>query len=286
MSNSLAATAKEYFAKACALPVVGVLLRAALEGKRDFAKDMAASIAYYTFLSLFPLILGLLSIGGFFLGSEEAQTKLHDFLVNTLPVSADFITGNIDSLVRARGAAGLTSAVVLFWSASKLVAALSRGINLALGMKSRHAFYLSYLRNFGLTLGVSILIFSAIALAPAAGILAELKLDVVGTRWNALFDIITGHVAGFAITFIMLAIIYKLVPFERLSWREVLPGAFVATSVIELGKELFAFYYGTISNYDLIYGSLTSIIVLLLWLYVCARVVLYGTEVIFVYRQV
>jgi membrane protein len=285
MSNSLSATAKEYFARACALPVVGVLLRAALEGKRDFAKDMAASIAYYTFLSLFPLMLGLLSIGGYFLGSEEVQAKLHDFLVNALPVSADFVAGNIETLVRARGAAGLTSVVVLFWSASKLVAALSRGINNALGMKSDHAFYLSHLRNFGLTLGVAILIFSAIALAPAAGILAELKLDIVGTRWNALFDIITGRVVGFAITFIMLAAIYKVVPFERLSWRELLPGIFVATCTIELGKVLFTFYYGTVSNYDLIYGSLTSIIVLLLWLYFCARVVLYGTEVIFVYRQ-
>jgi len=285
MSHSLTATAKEYFAKICALPVVGVLLRALVESNRDFAKDMAASIAYYTFLSLFPLILGLLSIGGFFLGSDEVQARLHDFVVNTLPVSANFVTGSIDSLVRSRGEAGVTSVAVLLWSASKLVAALSRGINNALGMKRPYAFYLSPLRNFGLTLGVAILIFSAIALAPAASILADLELDIVGERWNALFGFVTGHVVGLAGTFVMLAIIYKLVSYERLSWRELLPGVFVAGCVIEVGKELFTFYYGTVSNYDLIYGSLTSIIVLLLWLYFCARVILYGTEVICVCRQ-
>lgn len=64
-----------------------------------------------------------------------------------------------------------------------------------------------------------------------------------------------------------------------------LPGLVVATGVIELGKGLFTLYYGNVSSYHLVYGSVSSIIVLLLWLYFCARVILYGTEVIFVYRQ-
>jgi len=230
-------------------------------------------------------VLGLLSIGGFFLGSDEVKSSLHEFLVKSLPVSADFITTNIESLVRARGAAGIVSVVILLWSASKLVAALSRGINNALDMKRPYAFYLSRLRNFGLTLGVATLIFSTIALAPAAEVLAELELDVFGTAGNALFDIVTGHVAGFAFTFVILAVIYKIIPFERLGWKELMPGIVVATSLIELGKELFSFYYSNVSNYDLIYGSLTSVIVLLLWLYFCARVILYGTEIIFVNRQ-
>jgi len=285
VSRSLSATAKTFVDNACEVPVVGILVRAGLKGQQDSAKDMAASVAFFSFLSLFPLILGLISIGGYFLESADVQAKLHEFIINVFPVSSDFVTVNIDSLVRLRGAASIASLVVLMWSASKMVGALSRGINKALDIKRPYAFYLSKLRNFGLTFTVSIVVFGTIALAPAVEILAELDLGFDGTRWNAFFELVAGHVAGFAITFIMLGIIYTLIPFEQLKWKELLPGLVVATCVIELGKGLFAFYYGNVSSYDLIYGSVSSIIVLLLWLYFCARVVLYGTEVIYVYRQ-
>ena len=63
-----------------------------------------------------------------------------------------------------------------------------------------------------------------------------------------------------------------------------LPGILVAALLIELGKELFALYVGNVSRYDAVYGSVSSIIVLLIWLYFTARMILYGTEVIGVYR--
>ena len=283
--ESLSTSTKKLTDKVCRLPVVGELVRAALKGQKNLSKDMAASIAYFTFLSLFPLILGLFAIGGFFLKSSELQGRLNNFLTQLLPASSEFITRNIDSLIRLSGTMGLASVIVLMWSASKMVGALSRGINNALGFNRPYAVYLSRLRNFGLTLTVSLLVLVAIALAPILDVLAELELARVGSRWNTVMDLVSGHVAGFAMSAILIGVIYLLIPFQRLRWNELAPGIIVATCAIEIGKKLFVVYVSSASSYDSVYGSLSSIIVLLIWLYFYAHVILYSTEVIAVYRE-
>ncbi len=284
MSRSFSKRVKKIVDKSCRLPVVGILVRAGLESQKDLAKDRSASIAYFTILSLFPLILGIVAITGFFLQSADAQARVNEFIVELLPVSADFVTHNIDELVRIRGAAGLTSIIVLMWSGSKMVAALSRGINSALDLKRPYAFYLSRLRNFGLTLIVTLLIFLTIAVTPMVEILNELELEFVSEPWNSYIGLIAGHIGGFAITSILLGVIYILVPFQQPYWKDLLPGILVAALLIELGKELFVLYVENVSRYNAVYGSVSSIIVLLIWLYFSARVLLYGAEVISVCR--
>lgn len=266
-------------------PYVGILVRAGDKGLENQGKDAAASIAYYTLLSLFPLILGLVSIGGFFLKSEVIQMRVNDLIVEVLPVSAEFVTRNIESLVRIRGAAGITSAIVLLWSASKMVGALSRAINRALEMRRNYAIYLSSLRYFALTVVVAVLFLLTLAVAPAAELLSELQLDLLGKRWNSVLDVIASRAVGFFVTGMLVGAVYTLMPYQRLTWREQLPGLLVSVFLIELGKSLFVWYVETAANYSAVYGSVSSIIVLLIWLYFSARVVLFGAEVISVSRN-
>ena len=264
---------------ACRLPVVGLLVQAILKSTRDLSKDMAASIAFFSFFSLFPLILGSVAVGSFFLDSAEVKSRLYNLLVNAFPGSSKLVTENIDALIRLRGAAGLTSIVALLWSASKMVGAISRGINNALDLRRDHAFYLSPLRNFGLTIAV-VLVFLMIAFSPTVGILAELNLDFLGSRMKTALEIAAGHIASFTFTGILLVALYILIPYERPSWRDLLPGVIVAGLLFELGKKGFLLYVDNVSKLEAIYGSVYSIIVLLLWLYFLAFVLLYGSEII------
>jgi membrane protein len=266
-------------------PYVGILVRASDKGLENQGKDSAASIAYYTLLSLFPMILGLVSIGGFFLKSEVIQLRVNNLIVEMLPVSADFVTRNIESLVRIRGAAGITSVIVLMWSASKMVGAMSRAINRALGMRRNYAIYLSSLRYFALTLIVAVLILLTLAVAPAAKLLSELELELLGKRWNTVLDVIANRTVGLLATGLMVGAVYALIPYQKLPWRDLLPGLLVAAVLIDTGKSLFVWYMETAANYSAVYGSVSSIIVLLIWLYFSARVVLFGAEVINVSRS-
>ena len=74
-------------------------------------------------------------------------------------------------------------------------------------------------------------------------------------------------------------------PFKRPGWHDLWPGLLTATLLIELGKKAFVIYVENVSRLDALYGSITSIIVLMLWLYFFGRILLYGAEVIYVRQQ-
>ncbi len=263
--------------------MVGILVQAGIRGTRNHVKDMAASIAFFSFLSLFPLILGMIALAGSILKSEQLRLQVNNWVSEFFPVGADFVTQNIESLVRLRGAAGLASMVVLFWSARKMVGAMSRGINAALDLKRGHAFYLSPLRNFGLVLAISILMLGTIAITPLADLVSGLELNFLGEYWGDLIDLVGGHLVSLASTGVMIGCTYFLVPFRRPGWRETWPGLITASLLIELGKKAFVYYVDNVSSLDAVYGSISSIIALMLWLHFFSRVLLYGAEVNFIY---
>lgn len=267
------------------LPVVGILVRAALDGPHDVAKDMAASIAYFSFLSLFPLALGLIALGSFVLTSAEDESRLRDLIVEIFPVSGNFVAQNIEAVIKLRSAAGLASVLVLLWSARKMVAAISRGINQTLGFERTYASYLSPLRNFALVISVSVLTFVVVTISPAIEVLAELNPGATSGAWRVIVDIISGHLSSFTLTGMLFAAIYSLTPYQRLPWKDLLPGIVTASVFVELGKSAFVFYFDNISHLETIYGSISSIIVLLLWLYFAAGVVIFGAAVIAANRQ-
>lgn len=261
------------------IPGAAVLLRALQKSNEDHAKDMAASIAYFSFFSLFPLLVGVVAGASVFLDRGKIQARLDRMLSGEFPGSADFLRANVEALIDLRGAAGIASVVALLWSASKVFGALSRGINLALGIPKGTPFYLSRLRYFAMTVVVSLLLLCAVVASTALDVVlqfAPAKLGLDGTALSA----VGGHVASFVFIFATVLLVYVLVPYKRRPWRDLLPGALVAALLFEIGKALFVIYLNNISKLQAVYGSLTSVIVLLLWLYFSGRVLLFGAEII------
>ncbi|UCF46879.1 MAG: YihY/virulence factor BrkB family protein, partial [Myxococcales bacterium] len=213
-----------------------------------------------------------------FLDRAEIESRLDQLLSDEFPGSADFLRTNIEALIDLRGPAGLASIVGLFWSASKMFGAVSRGINLAFGMQKGHPFYLSKLRYFAMTIAVSLLLFIGVGVSTALDVVTQFELMQFGLEGTAL-ETLSGHLASFVFIFAIVFLIYKLVPYERRRWRTLLPGALVTALLFELGKGLFILYLDKVRSLEAIYGSLTSVIVLLLWLYFSARVLLFGAEI-------
>ena len=266
------------------LPVFGVLFRAALLGREDHAKDMAASIAFFSFLSLFPLLLGLVALVSSVLKSEALMGRIMAAVNEFFPVGAGFVTDNIDSLIRLRGAAGIASVLVLLWSARKMVGAISRGINLALHLERNIAVFLSPLRNFGLILAVTLLMFASTAVTPVIDVLVGQSPGWVPASLQDRLDVFGSQLISTASTAALIMVTYLLVPYERPAWRQIWPGMLTATVLIELGKKVFVYYVENVSRLDAVYGSISSVIVLLFWLYFFGRILLYGAEVMAVMR--
>lgn len=284
MSISLSSRIGQLKQAACKIPVLGILAQAGLRGSKSHIKDMAAGIAFFSFLSIFPLLLGMIALAGSVLKSERLRLQVIEWVDEFFPVGADFVTQNLESMVRLRGAASLASVVVLFWSAKKMVGAISRSINKILDQKRDHTILLSPLRNFGLTLFISLLMFMTTAISPLADVVSGLELSFLGPGWLTFVNLIGSHTLGATGTIAMITCTYFLMPYHRPGWKELWPGLLTATILVELGKKAFVYYVDNVSSMDAVYGSISSIIVLMLWLYFFSRVLLLGTEVNYVYK--
>ena len=105
------------------IPVVLLIYRTAEGSGNHDAAHMAAGVAYYAILSIFPLLLGLFAVFGFFLPSVNLQDELLQFVGNNLPGATDILRQNIVSIVKLRGAVGVLSIVGLFGGASAIFSA-------------------------------------------------------------------------------------------------------------------------------------------------------------------
>ena len=257
-----------------------ILLKAIRKGFQDHGKDLASAIAFWAFFSLFPLLLGMSALAGYFLKSMEAQERLFELVANSLPGSADLVQRNVDSVVAGRGTLGIAAIIGLIWSGSAVFGAITRAINMAVGAPRKHPFFLSKLRSFFMALAATLLLGLSIGTSAALEVVASLDFKVLERLSIDPESInqVAGTLTGLALTFLTFALIYKMTPYVDTRWRQVVPGALLGALFFEVVKRAFLFYLARVANFEAVYGSLSSIIVLLLWLYVSAWVLIIGAE--------
>ena len=254
----------------------------------------AAAIAYYGLVSLFPLVLLLLSVLGFVFPVTALAERLVAYGADLLPGLGDFFRQSLEQLVLHRGSLGLTALVTLVWSASGAFASLSRTLDLVwetpLTVDPGQAFagpvrapasvgLWRRVRAVGVVAGVGILFLLSV-LATTYLRLAERvqALPRVGPFGpNTVMGLL--GVAPVLVTALVFLAIYALIPRRPPPWRALWPGTVVATGLFELAKGCFTWYALHLRRYAWVYGSVTTAIVMLVWFYVVALVVIYGAEV-------
>jgi len=240
----------------------------------------AASIAYYTLLSLFPLILGLVAILGFFLESSDTRARLVDFLSGYLPQARDLISTNAETVRNTRGAAGIIAIVGFLWSAKAVFSAINAALNRVWDVKEQRPFVVRTLQELVMVLGVGACFLLSVGATTGLRLLADLRLPV-----DQLND--ASRTAFGAASFLLpivfnigiFAILYRMVPHTKVAWRDVWPGAIFGAIVFEIAKEAFVWYTMHFGNYNAVYGTLGTAVILLSWAYLSAVIVILGAEI-------
>jgi membrane protein len=277
--SEAAATGLTWGERLRSTPILGTLVRTFEEAVADGAKDAAAAIAYYAFFSLFPLLIGLVAGLSFMIDSQELRARIDEFLLNSFPGSAGLISEILDSVIRLRGPAGLVAGVTLLWSASAAFGAVSRTLDRAWGTSRSRPFYVSRLRYSLMCLAVALLAILSVLVTGFVELAVGLDLGVLSRLGIAdLFAQIGGRIASFVFMLATFALLYKVMPRHETTWRQVLPGALLAAVSIEVAKSLFLLYLNNIADFEAVYGSLSSAIGLLLWLYISAWALILGAE--------
>ena len=175
---------------------------------------------------------------------------------------------------------GLVGLIGLFWTASSGIGAITRAINRTLEARRPHPAFLSRVRYFLTTVAISVFLILSVGVTASLEVLANLDLTALSRLGlePGWIENLTGWLAGLLFAFVTFALVYKTTPYIATTWRQVIPGALLGAVVFELGKRAFLLYLGRVADFEAVYGSLSSIIVLLLWLYVSALVLLLGAE--------
>lgn len=262
-------------------------LRVAMHAIRSFsvlhAPQAAASIAFYALLSLFPLVILLVSLASRFLMIAEAQELVVDFVVSMLPGTEQLIFDNISQLLRARRTSSVVGILGLLWSASTVFAYVERNLNLAWPNASRRGILRQRLIALLLmAVTLVLLLLAATASRAAVSIINRLDIPLMG-GWHiagsALWPPLSALVP-LVLIFAMYLLLYKYLPNVAVHWREAAWGALISALLWELCVQGFAWYLGSsLNRFNVLYGSLGTLVVFMLFVYMNGYVVLLGAHV-------
>jgi membrane protein len=252
------------------IPAFLLVERVILEFGADEATIRAGAISYFVLLSIFPLLLGLVSILGFFLPDAAVRQSVGDALRRALPGSYSFVEQTLDNVIQARGSTGIISLLLLIWSGSNLFGNVRRALNRAWDVQRARPFLLARAIDLGMVVLAGVLIIISVSTTTISQFFRQSSgLSVV---------YIGGKILAYLLAFGVFLLVYKYMPNTKTYWRWTWPGAFVMATFFQAGALAFVFYVDTFTNYQLIYGSLGSVIVLLFWIYLSAMIIILGAE--------
>jgi membrane protein len=260
-----------------------ILIRTGLAFDQDDGAIVSRSIAYYALFSLFPLLLVLMSFSSSVLAVEEAQQVVLELVNRYLPVATDLIQANIEQVLSARSTIGILALLGLIWSASGVFTAIYRAVNRAWGNPKSQLFWSEKLFGLAVVLFFGLLLLGTTFYSTILSVVQTWQTiyldwqppDNPGVSW--LVDLLSTLIPPLVsvITFIIL---YRTIPRNKVSWRDVWLGGLLAGMIWEAARRLYTWYLANFASYSLIYGSVGAIIGFLLWAYLGAQILLLGAE--------
>jgi membrane protein len=247
---------------------------------QDNLTTLAAALAYYFLFSLFPFVLFLLALVTMLPFADGLEDWLLAQAAQVVPGDAyTMIEGVIRSLL-AQPRSGLLSlgAALALWSASTAVAGLMGALNVAYGVPERRPWWKVRLVAIGIVVATSFFMILAFVLAVSSGPLAAWVAGLLGPTGGLALLVGNWLVALAAITLVT-ATIYRVCPDVDLPWRWFSPGSVLFTLGFATTTLGFSYYVAHFGTYDKTYGSLGAVIILLLWMYFIAFLLLLGGEV-------
>jgi membrane protein len=259
----------------------GAIKRIVLRLSADNITLVAAGVAFYAMLAIFPALAALISICGLFMDASRIRDQIAalaallpqeamELLVNALQ---SFATNGADKL----NTAFLIGLAIAVWSAKAGMSSLMTGLNIVNREPERRSLVVSELTALVLTLAA--ILFAIFALSAIAGLPIALNVlpltDEVRTwlslgRWPLLAIMVS----------LGIAVLYRFGPSkDKAEWRWMTWGAAIATALWIAGSLGLSYYVSNFGSYDATYGSLAAVVILLLWFWVGALVVLLGAEV-------
>ncbi len=249
---------------------------------KERAPEAAASMAYFTFFSLFPLVLVVISFASFVLKSPFVQDLVYQFIIDSIPVVPELIISNIENVLAKRGAVGWIAIIGLVWSASSMFNIFALNVDRAWSDTKSHNFLERRLIGLIIIIGLSILILLLWAFRSLMNVelikqlLEYFQVPILNTTLYAII----AYLVPRAFRFIIFLVMYQWIPKAVVKPYQAFWGAAFTLLFTELITVIMNWYTSSQwIRYELIYGSLGRIIALMLWIYFSSYVIFFGAHI-------
>jgi len=241
---------------------------------------LAASISYYLLLSVFPFLLATISISSFFIDIPSLQEHIFRAFQYLIPISQDFVTNTVNSVISARGAIGIISIILLLLGCMGFFNAIRRSLNTVWGIHKFKSIIRSQLTNFVMILGAMLLLFIIYCVTVFLNI-AAIILENISAQPTTNFVLLNllVFVIDVILAFGVFWVIYKFIPERPIRWKDVWGSALGAAICFEIVTIIFLVYLNIFNPYNLVYGPIGAIIALLIWTYLAALIFLFFAKV-------
>ena len=269
----------------------GLIKQVGASWREDYVPSMGAALAFYTLFSLAPLLLIVVSVSGLVFGEDAARGEIQAQLQDLM---GDRGAGAVQDLLASvrEPAEGLTATAVglflLLVGATTVFAELQRSLDRIwrLPGRPRASGWLTLVRArlmaFGLILAVGFLLVVSLVTSAVLAALGR-RLDPVFGGWQTAVEF-GNAIGGFLLVAFMFGLIYKVMPRQRVLTTDVWLGALLAALLFTAGKYVLGAYIGR-SGIASGFGAAGALVVVLLWVYISAQILLVGAEFTCVYAR-
>lgn len=245
--------------------------------------NMAAAISFYAIFSLLPLLFLIVSLMGFVLGTRIwIFERVIGFVKMSLPYLSDSILEDLKGLIANRRVFGWFGIVMLMWSAEFFILAIKDAMDEIFGDTHKTGFIKTRLIVWGTFFIWSSVVLVSIGITAAAEILSETKMNVFGIDMSYYLakSITFKYFLPFILMVIVVAFVFKMMAGVDIRIRHAVWGSIIFSVLWETAKHIFAWYISHFGNFNKVYGSLGAIMILLLWIYYSAVILLFSAEFI------
>lgn len=234
---------------------------------------LAAALAYYLLLALFPLLLLLIAIATPFLSSEQVIRETIRFASSYAPTGAAELRRVLEQVINARGPVTLVAALGLLWSSSGVFDLVQKGLNRAWHVSQPRPLWRQRLVSIVTVVAVGLLFGLSFFTSAFVRSGFRFRVEIGGASIELL-----GLLLTLPLNFLLFSTIYKFFPYRHLTYDQVWGGALLASILWELAKIVFVVYLLNFARLNLVYGSVGAVIALLLWGYITATILLFCAE--------
>ncbi|MCX2766685.1 YihY/virulence factor BrkB family protein [Pseudoalteromonas sp. B530] len=245
---------------------------------QDNLSLVAAGVAFYALLAIFPALAAVVSIYAYFSSPVEMVDQLLPLIELLPPSSQEIMLQQLKALTqKSQTSLSLGAIFTLFltiWSSSKGCQALITACNITYHEHNKRQFLQALVVRFLFSVGA---IFVAIVALSIIGIL-PIVLNLVGftTALDSIIQLITWSILA-ALFHFSLAFVYRYAPHRRAAkWRWITLGSFTATGLWILASLGFSYYVAQFASYNETYGSLGGVVIMMMWLYLSAYIIIFG----------